>query len=195
MTINKSEEIKVIDKWQKLLNLTAKIHNVPAALIMKVHLTEIEVFLSSNSKNNPYEEGELAPLCNNLYCEKVMATRDKLLVKNALDDPDWMNNPDTELNMNFYLGVPLIWPNGEIFGTLCVLDSKENVLAIEHTGLLLKYKHTIEKDLADIYWREIVTQYKRKDNVTGRKKTIRLYYLKFIILTFLYRFLSRLVYR
>lgn len=178
MTINKSEEIKVIDKWQKLLNSTAKIHNVPAALIMKVHLTEIEVFLSSNSKNNPYEEGELAPLCNNLYCEKVMATRDKLLVKNALDDPDWMNNP-----------------NGEIFGTLCVLDSKENVLAIEHTGLLLKYKHTIEKDLADIYWREIVTQYKRKDNVTGRKKTIRLYYLKFIILTFLYRFLSRLVYR
>lgn len=210
MTINLKEEEKIIDKWQTLLNVIAKIDNIPAALIMKVHSKEIEVFLSSESKGNPYEEGELASLNTNLYCETVMATRDILLVKNAFDDPDWKDNPDTKLNMNFYLGVPIIWPNREIFGTLCVLDTNENKLAVQHTGVLMNYKHTIEKDLADIYWREIIYQYRKThrdieiqndDKRDIKKQLIRFNYLNFISnklvknykLSFLYKVLKKLV--
>jgi hypothetical protein len=45
---------------------------------------------------------------------------------NALIDPDWMCNPDVKLGMVAYYGIPLNWPNGEVFWTICILDNKEN---------------------------------------------------------------------
>ena len=65
-----------------------------------------------------------AKLNTGLYCETVMATRSPLHVPNALNDPDWKNNPDVELDVISYLGIPLIWPDGSVFGTICVLDGK-----------------------------------------------------------------------
>ena len=35
-------------------------------------------------------------------------------------------NPDIKLGMISYLGVPISWPDGEIFGTICVLDRQSN---------------------------------------------------------------------
>lgn len=134
-------------KWQEVIDLMAKILDVPAGLIMKVHSEQIEVFLTSNSKNNPYELGEMANLKSGLYCEMVMATRKPLLVPNALKDINWMNNPDIKLNMTYYLGYPLIWPDGHIFGTICILDSKDNKKATEYSKLIEKFKDIIEADM------------------------------------------------
>lgn len=66
------------------------------------------------------------------YCETVIKTKDKLLVPNVLKDEDWKKNPDIKLGMISYLGFPLLWPNDEIFGTICVLDSKENNYSKEY---------------------------------------------------------------
>ncbi len=77
----------VIEKWQHTINLMARTFNVPAALIMRVTPPEIEVFVASTSEGNPYEPGERASLNTGLYCETVMATRERLLVPDALQDP------------------------------------------------------------------------------------------------------------
>lgn len=90
---------------QKILDILAEIMNVPAALIMKVHPRQIEVFVKSSNKKNVYKEGEMAHLGAGLYCETVMATRNELLVPNALKDPEWDHNPDIELGMISYLGL------------------------------------------------------------------------------------------
>lgn len=137
----------VISHWQNILDLTAKIINVPASLIMKAGVNEIEVFLKSDSKENPYEEHEKAPLQIGLYCETVMGTRKPLLVPNALNDELWKNNPDIELNMISYYGLPVIWPDGELFGTYCVLDNKENNYNDDYFELLRLFKSSIENDL------------------------------------------------
>jgi len=44
-----------IRKWQDIVDLLAKIIGIPAALIMKVENEFMEVFISSNSDNNPYQ--------------------------------------------------------------------------------------------------------------------------------------------
>lgn len=90
---------------QKILDILAEIMNVPAALIMKVHPRQIEVFVKSSNKKNVYKEGEMAHLDAGLYCETVMATRNELLVPNALKEPEWDHNPDIELGMISYLGL------------------------------------------------------------------------------------------
>ena len=135
------------EKWQQIVNSMAKIVGVPAGLIMKIDPPQIEVFLSSKTKGNPYKKGERANLDTGLYCETVMEQRAPLLVPDALKDSKWDHNPDIELGMIFYCGFPLEWPDGEIFGTICVLDYKYNPQVTSYMDLISEFKEVIEGDL------------------------------------------------
>jgi len=135
------------EKWQKTVDLMAHVFDVPAGLIMRIFPTEIEVFVSSQTDSNPYEKEEKADLNTGLYCETVMATRDQLEVPNALEDLAWQDNPDVKLNMISYLGVPITWPNDEIFGTICVLDSKTRHYSKLYQSLLWQFKEIVDNDL------------------------------------------------
>ena len=115
----------LLAQWRELMGLVSTDCGVPAALIMRVHPSQIEVLVSDGS-DSPYHPGERENLCTGLYCEHVIATRDRLHVANALIDPNWDHNPDLRLGMISYLGYPLLWPDGVPFGTLCILDRAEN---------------------------------------------------------------------
>jgi PAS domain S-box-containing protein len=141
---------ETLAKWQRIVDLMAWILEVPAALIMRVHPEQIEVLVGSDSVGNPYEPGERADLNTGLYCEAVMARQAKLLVPDARVDPEWEHNPDIELGMTFYLGYPIRSPSGEVFGTICVLDSKENPRAIEYEKLIEKFRNVVEGDLKSL---------------------------------------------
>lgn len=142
-------------KWQQVLDVLARIIAIPAALIMRVEPPQIKVFLASHSDSNPYEEEEAAPLCTGLYCETVMATRKHLIVPNALTDKDWCQNPDVKLGMISYMGLPLVWPDESIFGTICVLDHKENGYTPLFLQLLQQFRSLVERDLQQIYNEEV----------------------------------------
>jgi GAF domain-containing protein len=146
------------ENWTKILDLIAKIMNVPVALIMRVRESEIEVFAKSLNPENIYEEGETAELNTGLYCETVMDTRKELLVPNALKDPKWSKNPDIELGMISYLGMPLLWPTGQIFGTICVLDKVENPYSDLYRELLEKFRDAVQINLENIYSQELLEQ-------------------------------------
>jgi PAS domain S-box-containing protein len=142
---------EVAVKWQRIVDLLARTVGVPAGLIMKVDPPQIEVFISSATDGNPYKQGERADLNTGLYCETVMKQRSPLLVPDALQDPQWEHNPDSALGMIYYFGFPLVWPDGEIFGTMCVLDRKDNPQASTSKGLLYEFQQIIEEDLRIIF--------------------------------------------
>jgi two-component system sensor histidine kinase/response regulator len=137
----------VVQKWQEIVNVLAQIVSVPAALVMKVEPPAINVFVRSESPGNPYHPGETACLDTGLYCETVMGTRDVLLVPDALADEKWCTNPDVKLGMISYLGLPIAWPNGEIFGTICVLDNKRNEYGALYQNLLRQFREVVQGDL------------------------------------------------
>lgn len=138
-----------ISKWQDIVDLLAKIIGTHASLIMKVENDFREVFISSKSDNNPYRSG-YKEHWNGLYCETVIKAQNKLKVANALKDEKWDKNPDIKFGMVSYLGFPLNFPNGEPFGTICVMDRKENAYSDEHEQLLMQFKSVVELDLAMI---------------------------------------------
>jgi PAS domain S-box-containing protein len=137
----------IVRKWQEIVDLLAAIVHVPSALIMRVEPPHIKVFVSSESEGNPYEPDELAPLNTGLYCETVMKTRQPLLVPDALGDEAWNSNPDIKLGMISYLGVPVSWPDGEVFGTICILDSKKNEYSELYLKLLMQWRDVLQSDL------------------------------------------------
>ncbi|HWL72521.1 MAG TPA: PAS domain S-box protein, partial [Burkholderiaceae bacterium] len=141
---------EIMLKWQGIVDLLADIVRVPSALIMRVEPPNIKVLIASESHGNPYEPDEEASLNTGLYCETVMNTRRPLLVPDALQDEDWKTNPDIKLGMISYLGVPISWPDGEIFGTICVLDSKSNGYSDLYLRLLLQWRDVLQADLRSI---------------------------------------------
>ena len=147
---------------QKVVNLLAKSLHVPAALVMRIHADELEVFVSSQNGETPYQKGERVKMDTGVYCEKVISTHKELLVTNALMDPEWDRNPDIELGMIAYCGLPVYWPNGDIFGTICILDIKENKFSAHCRALLKQFRELIEVSLEIVYEKCMVETNNRK---------------------------------
>ncbi|MGO2319280.1 MAG: sensor domain-containing phosphodiesterase [Vibrio toranzoniae] len=160
--------------WQNIVDLLAELTETPAALIMRVHANSIEVFSTSNSQNNPYTKGDSETLGSGLYCESVMESQQQLIVPNALSDPQWENNPDIELGLVSYCGIPLLWPNGELFGTICILDSKKNHYTPTYIKLLESFRISIESQLKTLFQHAKLTQVNRelKNRVYSRTKDL-----------------------
>ena len=117
---------------------------------MKVEPPNIRVFVRSESEGNPYERDERASLNTGLYCETVMKTRQLLLVPDALADQEWNANPDIKLGMISYMGVPVAWPNGDIFGTICVLDARRNEYSELYRKFLFQCREVLQADLKSL---------------------------------------------
>lgn len=148
---------ELLQKWQDTVNTMAELIGVPAALIMKADGSSIEVLRSSESNGNPYEVGHNEGLAG-LYCEEVIKRGDRLLVPNALKSKRWKENPDIKLGMISYLGYPLMWPDGSVFGTLCVLDSKENNYSETQQRLMVQFKQLVESQLALVSSHEVMKE-------------------------------------
>ncbi len=138
---------QMLAKWQRIVDMMAHISDVPASLITKVVKPKLAMFISSNTPGNPYLTGDLCDLDTGLYCETVMETHARLLVSDARVDLSWVNNPDMKHDMVFYLGYPLTWPDGEVFGTVCVLDCGENERAVLFDNLIRDFQQIINSDL------------------------------------------------
>jgi transcriptional regulator with GAF, ATPase, and Fis domain len=165
----------VVEKWQNIINLLAEIAHVPAGLIMRIVNDSIEVFVASNNESNPYHPGESEYLWNSgLYCERVIKTRKKLLVKNALESDEWKNNPDVKLHMISYLGYPLLYPDGTPFGTICILDSKENTYSKTYENLMINFRDIIQAHLELVYMNYILgEENKNLSDYISEIKTLR----------------------
>ena len=158
---------QIINKFQSIVNIMADIIQVPAALIMKIEQPYIDVFCSSESSDNPFKAGDRYQLAG-VYCEKVIETKKKLLVPNALKDKEWDSNPDLDYGMVSYLGFPLFWPNGEVFGTICVSDTKENDYGEKYEMLMLQFKEFVEAHFALLY-----QNYELQDKTNRLQKSLQ----------------------
>jgi hypothetical protein len=147
----------IMEKWQAIVDMLAELIGIPAALIMRLVESDIQVFVSSNSEGNPYHPGDSEHfLGSGLYCETVINTNDKLLIPNALKNEKWKNNPDIKLNMISYLGFPILQPDGKPFGTICVLDNKENAYSKTYEKLIIQFRDIIQNNLELIYMNHVL---------------------------------------
>jgi len=162
----------VTEKWQSLIDTVAEIVSVPSGLIMKLNENTIEVFLKNSSDENPYHANEKAKLDYGLYCETVIGTQSELLIPDATKVDLWKeNNPDVDINMISYLGYPINWPDGKVFGTVCLLDNKENSYNESYKKLLYLTKEHIESDLKLIKSKQELECLNKELEETGNIKT------------------------
>jgi GAF domain-containing protein len=140
------------EKWQNIVDILAQLIDIPTALIMRIVEADLEVFSASQSEDNPYKAGFKEELVGSgFYCETVLRTQKRLAVPNALTDEAWKNNPDVKLGLISYLGFPLLFPDGVPFGTICILDKKENAFPGKYEKLIAAMRDIIQGQLELIY--------------------------------------------
>ena len=161
-----------LEQWQGMVDVMGAVCEVQAALLTKLIPSELEVVVAADLDGNPYRRGERSSLNTGLYCETVIDTRNLLVVPDALKDPKWRNNPDIEHGFTCYVGYPLIWPDGEMFGTICAMDTKEesaNSLVIKYVK---SFQETIKSYLESLY--EIRKRQFMEDELREREKQYRI---------------------
>src|SRR5688572_1530002 len=123
---------------------------VPSAVVTKMeppYYTHYRTLVSSNSKGNPFPMDETFSMDIGTFCETVIKSREPLLVANALEDDLWKSAPEIQVGMVSYLGFPVLWPDGRMFGTICVLDDRTNRYSDHYQELLAHCRDVLEGDL------------------------------------------------
>ena len=138
-----------IEKWQKTVNLLAKLFDAPAGFLVQHTSAGFQVAIASEQASNPYPAGVVIEPEVNIFCRKIVETGEELYVSNAQIDPGWDTNPEVYKDgFTSYLGVPVFWPNGKVFGTFCVMDFKQTDYKETYLELIRHLKDILEADLS-----------------------------------------------
>lgn len=137
----------LLNKWQHIVDLLAQLSHTRAVLITRVRQDDISLLLGNRSEDNPFQKKGYNKRCSDMYCDHVIRSQKPLLVEDATQSSAWQNAPQIECDMTFYLGFPLRWPDGEPFGTICLMDQKQENNALQYRPLIEEFQALINNDL------------------------------------------------
>jgi GAF domain-containing protein len=138
---------QIVEVWQRIVDSISAALSVPTVMINRVEPPDLEVFRSNISRDNPFPSGTRMPMLG-IYCETTARTRQRNQVEDARNDPLWANSPTAKAGIFSYLGFPVFWPSGEVFGTICAIDTKANKWLSPSDTLLQTVKDAVEAHLA-----------------------------------------------
>ncbi|WP_300669512.1 sensor domain-containing diguanylate cyclase [Desulfoluna sp.] len=128
--------------WQRMVSLLRTLLEAPVVLIVRADGPETEAVVIDRDKACPWPSNETAALSlAEAFSEKVMATRARLIVKDASKKPEETGHP----RLKACLGEPLLHADGRVFGALCALDTAPNPFV--HQALLTEFRHAMETHL------------------------------------------------
>jgi diguanylate cyclase (GGDEF)-like protein/PAS domain S-box-containing protein len=141
---------EILSNWQNIVELLAKVLDVSCVAITEHDHTYLKIVKTNQSEKNPFKDG-MTPEMVGLYCASVIKSRQLMQIPNIKKDEYWKDNPYADNGLISYIGYPIVKHDGNIFGTLCVLDSRERVHSQSTIELLKEFKIMIEKQLENIY--------------------------------------------
>lgn len=136
------------DNWQQLVNMMAELFDAASGVIVQYRQQTFNVVTTSENSNNFLEVNSAWPWDIKSFCRRIVETNDKLYVKDALNDDEWANVPPVAQGpVRSYLGYPLLWPDGSLFGSFCVIDNKATDYSPALEKTLGQLKLIVENDL------------------------------------------------
>lgn len=145
-------------KWHQSISLAGNILCVSAVIITRFSETNCAIFVTEEHDGNPFRTNDTATLGSGLFCETVAGRKTPLVIPDIGVSPHWKSSPFAAHGMHSYYGVPLHWEDGELFGTLCILDVKTDAFPPITPELLDNIKEIIESDLKHLTLQEMLSE-------------------------------------
>jgi signal transduction histidine kinase/CheY-like chemotaxis protein len=144
----RQEIVDRLSKWQELVNLVAKIFGGSTSLVCQITESGIRPVVASDQESNPFPIGTTFPFEAHTFCKEVIVKQEPLYIPDAAKDPYWEESPVwTEHGFRSYYGVPLFWPDGQAFGTICIMDMVSTEYEEPFIQWLTCFRDLIEADL------------------------------------------------
>ncbi len=115
------------EAFDRFTRLAARMALAPIAIVSLIDERR-QFFKSTVGLPEPFFPARGTPLSHS-FCQHVVALREPLVVEDARKCRMVCDNPMIEEGVIAYLGVPLALPEGEVIGSLCVIDLKPRAWA------------------------------------------------------------------
>lgn len=141
---------ELLTDWKTLLKYIADMLNVKISFVARIVDDDAEMLvLSEEDQEHPkYTTGSQLKIYGT-FCEQTMEhTRKPHIVPDGRTDPQYMDVKDFSNGYISYMGFPVRFPSGELFGTLCVEDDKAHEYQEPHIKLMETCKNLIEAHIA-----------------------------------------------
>lgn len=156
-----------LHNWQHLVDLIADLYKSSGAWLMQATETGIEALVVAKGAHSPFKPGDAITHETNVYCGHVIDTNQPLYVRNADRQDRWRDNPACkEFGFKSYLGVPLRWPDGTVFGTLCTMDTVATDYPEAYVALLGQFEYAIDSDLRHLVTTRKLNELSLEDDLT-----------------------------
>lgn len=160
-----------LEKWQRVVDLITRLLGASAGYVLEYHEKHgFRTALTSQNPENEHRKISTKPQPNdrNVYCRRVVQNKAPFYEPDATNKPEWADNPDLiERGYVSYYGVPLLWPNGVVFGVLCAFDRKPTEYGKDMLELLECFRDLIEADLKLYEQYQIMRTLSMTDPLTG----------------------------
>lgn len=130
---------EIISRWKRVVGLLAQLAQVRAALFLPTELSRYSVRVDSRNSS--------------VWRERVLEEspfRHYVLETDAACDPDCAGDPALDPDASPCVRVPLRWPRGGLFGTICYVDQHPNERALVFREALQALADMIEASLRSL---------------------------------------------
>ncbi|WP_417825830.1 diguanylate cyclase [Thalassospira povalilytica] len=170
--ISQDEAIQAsLAKWQRVVDVMTRLLGATSGYVVEYNKDQgYRAAVTSQNAENPHRDisGKAEPLDSNIYCRRVIQEKTPFYEPDARGKSEWADNPElTDDGYVSYLGTPLLWPNGEVFGTLCVFDRQPTSYEDSLQTLLDVFRDLIEADLRLYEQFEVMREMSMTDPLTG----------------------------
>lgn len=157
-----------LNKWQQTVDLMSQLYDSVNGSIVQFRHNEFNVVVTSNNEDNFLSRDDSWPIEMKSFCRRIVETKQQLYVQNTLTDDLWKEAPPVaEGPVRSYCGLPIYWPDGEIFGTICVIDTDESNYSSLLVRMLEQFCQLITADLKMLCDYEELKSLALTDELTG----------------------------
>lgn len=133
-----------LQRWQSVFGLVTMEANEHTVLILQVAQERLNVLLRSNGSDQPTVDYYLK---NGFYCASVSG-KSGLLVETKIEGDPQDGGAFDIPSVKACFGLPILWPDGTLFGVVCVLSDPGKSLKPSYRNILSGLKTMLEQELA-----------------------------------------------
>jgi diguanylate cyclase (GGDEF)-like protein len=133
------------ERFDRITRIARRVFDVPIALVSLVD-EHRQWFKSSQGLDAQETPRDIS------FCGHAILSPDVLVIQDARDDQRFRDNPlvTGPPNIRFYAGCPLALSNGELIGTLCIIDRVPRTLEGQDQAILRDLAKVVERELAAV---------------------------------------------
>lgn len=157
-----------IDKWQQSIDLLAKIFRASSCALLQHSPLGLQFMVTSSQENEIYHAGGIIPADTESLHSQVCRNIRAIYIPDTWEQPEWKVCCEVEADgIRSYLGIPLLWPNGHLFGLLSVMDVRPSDYRETYLELLENFRQQFQTDLQLLLSEEENQQLNLTDEMTG----------------------------